>query len=160
MSPKDQIRARVRTIFNPPTTEEGEKIMGALIYRNQSLTGWRAWKVLPGRGDAWTQPAATLEAQWKLFSKVGMEHPNPVAEVLRIIQLPDRAASARRKFTDEFTLGDYVSITRTKHGWHDGNTAGWITELTEHTCLVKDDDKGYLWEIVHPRDICKERWRP
>ena len=59
----------------------------------------------------------------------------------------------KRLFTHEFALGDYVTIVRTKHGWLDGEP-GTITKISEMTCSVTTDE-GYVYEIVHPRDICK-----
>lgn len=64
-------------------------------------------------------------------------------------------SAERRKFTDEFAVGDEVSITRERHGWHDGQKSGLIASLSEYSCSVAGtgDDEGYLFEIRHPRDI-------
>lgn len=64
--------------------------------------------------------------------------------------------ATRRKFTDDFALGDEVCIIRHKHGWHDGEIGGPIVEITEYTCVVEvKDDPSYngRYDIPKPRDI-------
>ncbi len=58
----------------------------------------------------------------------------------------------RRIFTNEFNLGDEVSVIRHRHGWEDGAVVGVIVELSEFSCVVQDDE-GKQYEIRHPRDI-------
>lgn len=58
----------------------------------------------------------------------------------------------QRFFTDEFELGDVVSITRTRPGWLNGNVGGPIIELNPTSCVVAGED-GYEYEINHCRDI-------
>lgn len=60
--------------------------------------------------------------------------------------------SRQRIFTEEFELGQQVSIIRTKHGWFDGNESGIITELSPHSATVTTEE-GYEYEIDHCRDI-------
>jgi len=62
----------------------------------------------------------------------------------------------QRLFTDEFKIGDEVSITRTEHGWLDGESGGKIIKLDKHFCHVKctyGNFKGHTFTIDHPRDI-------
>lgn len=64
--------------------------------------------------------------------------------------------SIRRKFTDDFHLGDEVNIIRHEHGWHDGGIGGLIVEITDYTCVVEvTDDRDYngRYDIPKPRDI-------
>lgn len=58
----------------------------------------------------------------------------------------------QRFFTDEYRLGDYVYIIRTRHGWHDRRINGEIVKLEPHKAVVRDNF-GTEYEIDHPRDI-------
>lgn len=64
--------------------------------------------------------------------------------------------SKRRRFTDDFKLGDKVSVIRTEHGWFDGSLVGTITEIGDYHCIVTDKD-GIGYYILKPRDIYKIR---
>lgn len=64
----------------------------------------------------------------------------------------------QRFFTDEFQLGDLVSVTRHQHGWHDGDLEGRVTAMTPTSCTVTSED-GCDYYIDHPRDINKIHWR-
>jgi hypothetical protein len=61
-------------------------------------------------------------------------------------------SKGRRIFTNEFKLGDEVSVIRHRHGWEDGGVVGVIVELSEFSCVVQDDE-GEQYEIRHCRDI-------
>lgn len=64
--------------------------------------------------------------------------------------------STRRKFTDDFALGDIVCIIRHEHGWHDGEIGGPIVEISDYACVVEvKDDRLYngRYDIPKPRDI-------
>lgn len=62
--------------------------------------------------------------------------------------------SGRRKFTDEFKVGEYVSITRHEHGWLDGSVSGQLIRVETYWAVVKGED-GFDYEIAHCRDINK-----
>lgn len=64
--------------------------------------------------------------------------------------------STPRKFTDEFSVADYVSVIRTEHGWHDGQLTARIISLGDFHCMVLDEE-GYSHEIRKPRDIVKNK---
>jgi hypothetical protein len=64
----------------------------------------------------------------------------------------EKMSKGRRIFTNEFKLGDEVSIIRHRHGWEDGGVVGVIVELSEFSCVVQDD-AGWRYEISHCRDI-------
>lgn len=59
----------------------------------------------------------------------------------------------QRLFTDEFKVGDFVIVTRYKHGYFDGGILGQIESLTEYNAYVLIDDGAHRIEIEHPRDI-------
>jgi len=62
----------------------------------------------------------------------------------------------QRLFTNEFKLGDRVSVTREEHGWHEGAIQGRITAMTPTSCTVTSDEgPEYQYQINHPRDIRK-----
>lgn len=61
----------------------------------------------------------------------------------------------QRVFTNEFSLGDTVSVIRAEHGWHDGAVSGEITEMSAKSATVVDSETGSSYEINHPRDIRK-----
>jgi len=53
-------------------------------------------------------------------------------------RLPDPpGGTPRRKFTDDFNIGDVVSVTRTEHGWLDGAAEGPILTLSDYHCTVR-----------------------
>jgi hypothetical protein len=60
----------------------------------------------------------------------------------------------QRLFTNEFKLGDRVSVIREEHGWHEGAVEGRITFMTPTSCTVTSDE-GSEYSINHPRDIHK-----
>lgn len=67
--------------------------------------------------------------------------------------------TTRRRFTDDFKVGDRVRIIRTRHGWHDGGIAGEIVKIGPDHCTVevktgRDQDRG-MYDIEKPRDIRK-----
>lgn len=62
----------------------------------------------------------------------------------------------QRLFTKEYKVGESVSITRERHGWHDGRASGKIISLSDFSCTVRSDD-GCEYLIEHPRDISKNR---
>ena len=65
-----------------------------------------------------------------------------------------KGTNRRRIFTNEFALGDEVSIIRQVYGYVGGYITGRIVEMTETTCVVAQAD-GSRHEINHPRDIRK-----
>ena len=68
---------------------------------------------------------------------------------------PKGEPTPRKKFTDYYKLGDYVSITRTRHGWYDGEKYGYITQISEYQCIVLVGEYGthFEYEIDYVRDI-------
>ena len=69
---------------------------------------------------------------------------------------PEKGNTPRQRlFTKEYKVGDYVSVTRERHGWHDGALSGKIISLSAFSCTVRSDD-GSEYLIEHPRDISKQ----
>ena len=63
------------------------------------------------------------------------------------------APAPRRKFTDEFELGQRVAIIRHRHGWEDGAIQGHIRVMSETQVTVTDPTTGFDYYIDHCRDI-------
>ena len=57
-----------------------------------------------------------------------------------------------RLFTNEYKIGDRVSILRTRHGWFDGKLEGRVVGVSTMSAVVEDED-GNRHEINHPRDL-------
>lgn len=73
-------------------------------------------------------------------------------------RLPDPSVpggTPRRKFTDSYSLGDIVSITRWRHGWFDGACEGPIIAISDYGCTVRGtwDDHTHDYSITKPGDI-------
>jgi len=62
---------------------------------------------------------------------------------------------------DPFEINDRVGIVRARHGWHDGEIEGTVTERWQSPqgtwkYRVTDDD-GNDYEIAHTRDLVERR---
>lgn len=59
----------------------------------------------------------------------------------------------QRLFTQEFKIGDHVSIIRDEHGWYDSSIQGKISKISDQQAIVIEDQTGYEHLINHPRDL-------
>jgi len=70
--------------------------------------------------------------------------------------MSNKTTLPKRKFTDEFKLGDYVYVIREENGWHEGAVSGIIMSIEDYSCQVSDiDNKDIIYTIKNCRDIYK-----
>lgn len=158
---KDETRATLTRWFNEGTLREGmEDFSGVLVYaKTPNTRNWKM-KIALAAGEVFFNrakvgdPMSAGDRPWNWDKAVLIGKATTLEEALTLIGLPDPISHERRKFTDEFGVGDKVSVIRTKHGWHDGEVSGTIVGLSANNCHVQDSQsEDVTHEIRHARDI-------
>lgn len=161
MRKKDEIRETLAGWFKEDPLAD---FAGVLVYAKTSRA--RGWvnrlalaadafhyrKAVCGEGLA----ASAQPEGWDKAVLIGKS--SDLDQALRLVGLPGPKSSVRRKFTDVFGLGDRVAVIRTRHGWHDGDLIGVITDISDYRCRVKEipqhqSHMGGEYDIDHVRDL-------